>query len=315
MQIQVLNCIKKNLMIKRRHSIHAYLFLALLSFLFSCKKNESEDTITPGNNNPPPVSEISIPPASFTQKALIEQFTGAWNGACPDGLYRMDQLMTSNPRITGVTIHMGDAMEIPVFNSFIATFNNNNLPQFPSAMVNRIPSLGNVMLTKTQWSSNATVDLGKTANCGLAIKSTVSGNSALVEIHAAFNKTLTGAHHLTVYLIENGVTGSGSQYDQVNTNNSNDPASPYYNKPSPIKGFTHNNVLRKLLSSDLGDIIDANTLVADGEFVKNFTIDITGKDISKLKIVAFVNKPGSSPTTHEILNVQWATLNSLKNWD
>jgi len=291
------------------------LFLVASTFncLISCNK-KSDDAPSPSNPNNN--NEISSVPASFTQKVLIEQFTGAWNGGCPDGIYRMDQLVsTGNSKVIGVNIHMGDAMETTQFNSFISIFNNNNLPQFPSAMVNRIPSLGNVILTKTQWASNANLDLAKIASCGLAIKSTISGTTATVEVHAGFKSAIPGTYNLTVYLVESKVTGTGSTYDQVNSNTSNDPNSPYYNKPTPITGFEHNNVIRKVASADLGDVIDPSKVVAGGEFVKTYAIDITGKTAGNLKIVALINKPGTSPTTHEIMNIQSGELNSVKNWD
>jgi len=278
----------------------------------SCKKNDD----SPAPSTPSGNTGITAVPPAFTQKVLVEQFTGAWNGGCPDGIYKMDQLISANTGKTiGVNIHMGDAMEIGLFNDHIATFNNDNLPQFPSAMVNRLPSLGNVILTKTQWASNNTVNLSKTALCGLAIESKVTGNSASIEIHAGFKSSISTACNLTVYLIENEVTGSGSMYDQVNTNSSNDPNSPYYNKPTPITGFEHNHIVRKVISAYPGDPIDAAFRVPGGQFTKTYILDVTGKDISRLRIVAFINKPGTTPVTHEVLNVQSAALNTLKNWD
>jgi hypothetical protein len=304
----------KSVKMKHTHFLASLLITSLTcASLVSCSKKSDDPTPSnPAGNN----SGIAAVPATFTQKVLIEQFTGAWNGGCPDGLYRMDQLITNgNSKVIGVNIHMGDAMETTQFNSYIAIFNNNNLPQFPSAMVNRIPSLGNVILSKTQWASNATLDLAKTAGCGLAIKSTVSGNSASVEVHAGFKSALSGTYNLTVYLIENKVSGSGAGYDQVNTNATNDPNSPYYNKPTPMAGFEHNNVIRKVVSADMGDIIDPSEIAAGGEFIKTYSVDITGKSVSNLRIIAFINKPGVSSTTHEIMNVQQSDLNTTKDWD
>jgi len=273
----------------------------------ACKKSDDSEASSPGNTN-----SIGPVPATFTQKVLVEQFTGAWNGGCPDGIYRMDKLVGgNNGNVIGINVHMGDAMEIPLFNDFMATFNNNNLPQFPSAMVNRIPSLGNVFLSKTQWASNVSVDLAHTASCGLALKTITTGNTVSAEIHCGFKTALTGTYHLTVYLVSDEITGTGSAYDQVNTNTSNDPNSPYYNKPNPITGFVHNNVVIKAISASLGDPVNA----AAGESIKNYSIDITGKDVAKLSLVAFINKIGNDATSHEVMNVQQVSLNSTKNWD
>jgi len=209
-----------------------------------------------------------------------------------------------------VAYHQSDGMQIPLFMTIDATFSSN--PAY--GMVNRVPSLNNVLLNRTQWLSNTSSQVSGTAKCGLAIKSTVTGNNATIEVHAAFRENLTGSHTLTVYLVENEVTGTGSSYDQVNSYN-NDPSSPYYNLGNPIIGYKHQLVVKKVITANLGDAIDASKLVVNGLFKKSFTADLTGLVKENVSIVAFVNKTGTSATTYQILNVQQGKLGVLKNWD
>lgn len=283
--------------------------IALITIVTACSKDD--DTAPQPAPAPPPSTGITAPPASFTKKVLLEYHTAAWCGSCPDAEVKRQQVAAAYPgKIIPVAYHQSDAMQIPLFMTIDATFGSN--PSY--GMINRVPSLNNVLLNRTQWMSNTSTQVSGTAKCGLAIRSTVSGTSAAIEVQAAFRENLSGQHTLTVYLVENDVTGSGASYDQVNNYNA-DQSSPYYNQGNPITGFKHQVVARKVLTANLGDPVDASKLVADGLLKKNFTADLTGMVAEKVYVIAFINKTGTSPTTYEILNVQQGKLGTLKNWD
>jgi len=275
----------------------------------SCGKDDSPQPSVPavGNGN----QEISIPPGVLTQKALLEYHTAAWCGSCPDADSKRDQVMTTYPgKVIPVAIHQSDAMQIPGFFTIDATFGSSTA----FGMVNRIPSLNNVLLNRTQWLTNTSSAISRNAVCGLAIMSTVAGSNAVIEVQAAFLTGLTGTYNVTVYLTENEVTGTGSTYDQVNSYNS-DPTSQWYNLGNPILGFKHMYVWRKNVTPVLGEQVPSVMLIEGGLFKKVYTVDISGFNKDKLSVVAFVNKVGSSATTHEVMNVQSAPVGTLKNWD
>lgn len=295
---------KKNQKIMTKKLVFA---LSTLLVINACKKS-SDETPAPTNNNSTGISTV---PSSFTQKALLEEFTGAWCTTCPDAHLKRDQVVAAHAgKAIAVSVHETDAMEIPLIWTLDATFSTN----IPSGMINRTPSSGNVILNQTQWLSNATLALGKTAKCGLAINSSVSGTTASIEVHAGFNQTITGNYNLTVYLVENKVTGSGSEYNQANAYN-NSSGSPFYNKGNPIINYEHNYVVRKVLTANMGDAIDGAKMVSGGDYKKTFSASVSGYDLNELYLVAFVNKIGTSSTTHEIMNVQQAKIGTLKNWD
>ncbi|HEX5001494.1 MAG TPA: Omp28-related outer membrane protein [Bacteroidia bacterium] len=285
------------------------LVLSVALLVTSCSKDDSPQpsTTAVGNGN----QEISIPPGILTQKVLLEYHTAAWCGSCPDADTKRDQVMAAYPgKIVPVAIHQSDAMQIPGFFTIDATFGSS--PAF--GMVNRIPSLNTVLLNRTQWLTNASSAVSRNAVCGLAIMSTVAGSAAAIEVQAAFLTGLSGTYNVSVYLTESEVTGTGSTFDQVNSYNT-DPTSQWYNLGNPITGFKHMYVWRKNITPVLGDQIPTVFLIEGGLFKKVYTVDISGFNKDKLNVVAFINKVGTTATTHEVMNVQTAPIGTLKNWD
>jgi hypothetical protein len=281
--------------------------ILLVALFASCSKDDAAEPapITP------PATGISNPPATFTKKVLLEYHTAASCGTCPDAEVKINGIQANYPgKVIPLAYHQSDGMQIPLFFTINAAFGSN--PAY--GMVNRVPSLGNVLLNRTQWLSNTTAQLSGTAKCGLAINSITSGNSATIEVRSAFRQNLTGDHTLTVYLVEDNVTGTGSSFDQANSYN-NDASGPYYNLGNPIIGYKHRYVTKKVLTANLGDVIDPAILVADGLLKKTYTADIKGMNIDNVIVIAFITKTGTSAITYEILNAQQSKLGVLKNWD
>lgn len=294
--------------------------LAVAITITACKK-KSEDEATP-TPTPTPTPTIGAVPSTFTKKVLIEEFTGAWCGYCVDGAYIVETIVAANAgKAIGVSIHQGDAMQISLYGVLDGIFNNSG---FPAGMVDRVPSAGSVCLNRGYWSSRATAELAKTAECGLAMKTdyNTAGDSVIAEVHAGFKSALTGNYKMVTYVVEDSCSGTGSQWDQVNYYSSANPngaagssTHPYYNLPYHITGYKHMQVVRKALPSDLGDAVDAGSLVSGGSFVKTYKFALGTMKKSNLSIVSFVYKVGTSATTYEIMNVQKIKVGSTKNWD
>ena len=263
------------------------------------------------------VPSIGPVPDSFTKKVLIEEFTGAWCGYCPDGAHRLENTINANNgNVIGVSLHNGDQMSVEHTDYLGSVYQNTG---FPSGMVDRIAVsdfYGNLMVSmnRVSWDYFALDQLGKVANCGLAIKSEVSGSKANVEVRVGFNASLIGSHKLSVYLIEDKVSGEGYGYDQSNYYDT-DSNSPFYQLGNPIVGYEHNHTLRAILSEQSGDTIDPSYLISGGEFINTYTTDISSYIEKNLSVVAFVTHIGSSFTDHEVMNVQSCEINSLQDWD
>ena len=194
--------------------------------------------------------EVSTVPSIFTKKVLIEEFTGAWCGYCPDGAYRLETLIDNNDgKVIGVGLHRGDAMEIPHTDYLETTYKSSG---FPSGMVDRVSYNGNVTLNRVYWEYITNIQLSDTAICGLAIKSEVNGRNATIEVHAGVSTNLSGDYRLSVYLIEDDVSGIGYGYDQVNYYDT-DSSSPFYGLGDPIDDYEHNHIVREVLSESRGE--------------------------------------------------------------
>lgn len=277
----------------------------------SCSKDEGTDT--PANNNTG--NGPGTVPTSFTQKVLLEVFTGAGQAQSTDGFVKLDAILTANPsKAIPVHVHFADGMEIAQYTSLSTTFSNGNPMTIPSALINRLPSLSTVILNRTQWQSNFDVQKVKPAKCGLAIETSVNGNDATIIVHAGFNQSMSGNYTITAYLVENDVTGTGAMFDQRNSYHST-AGHPYAGQGDPIIGFQHQYTLRKVISAPMGDNISTSALIAGGKESKTYTTNISGYNASKLFVVAFITKTGSTATAYEVMNVQRVKIGSTQNWD
>lgn len=294
--------------------------LAVAITIVSCKKKSSDEAVpTP---TPDPTPTISAVPATFTKKVLIEEFTGAWCGYCVDGAYIVETLVNANAgKVIGVSVHQGDGMQISLYNTLDGIFNNTG---FPAGMVDRVPYASAVCINRGYWSTVTNTELAKEGKCGLAIKTSynTAGDSIIAEVHAGFKTALTGNYKMVAYLVEDSVTGTGSNYDQHNYYSSANPGGPagptthpYYNLPAVITGYKHMQVARKAMPSDLGEAVDAATIITGGSFVKTYKYAVGTMKKANLSIVAFVYKVGTSATTYEVMNVQKIKVGSTKNWD
>jgi len=289
-----------------------YFAIAIL-FLSACRKNEPGSDISEGLKNSNVLQETA--PSTFTQKLLVEMYSSSVCATCPDAMQKFLNYEAQYPgRVIGADIHTFDPMDVPMYDTLD---NLLNITAFSSGSFNRLPYNGSAVIHKTEWSSSNIVNtaLQKNAVCGLKINSSISGNSVDISVACAFNTNLTGDYRLTVYLTEDSVTGSASGYNQSNYYN-NTPSSPFYQLGNPIVGYKHRDVLRKVLTAGKGNSITNGGAVTKGVVIKNnFTTSIANYNASRLTIIAFINKVGSSATTQEILNVQKVKVGANQNWD
>ena len=288
------------------------LFIAATLSIMACSK---DDSTSPSTNSGNGGTINSTVPSTFTQKVLIETFTGASQPQCTDGFVKLDNILSANiTKAIPVAIHYSDAMEINQYTTLQSAFSNGSAPQFPSAMINRTSSLGMLIFNRTQWQSNFDVNKVKNPSCGLSIKSTINGTQGTAEIHCGYNTTLSGNYTLTAYLVEDNISGSGNLYDQRNGYNTIS-GHPYFNLGDPILNFNHNYVLRKVVSAELGDALANSNIKAGGEEVKNYTFSTASMNNTNLYVVAFISKNGTTLTDKFVLNAQKVKLGSTRNWD
>jgi hypothetical protein len=293
------------------------LSLAIIGALFTACKKESGDEATPATQNGnKSIPTIGVVPQTFTKKAFIESFTSASSGKCPETDALVENMISNNPgRVIAASIHDDDRMSTSFIQTVRTTFNNGANPSVPCYMISRIPIANKVFISNQQMQNATNKSFNITAKCGLAINTTIVGRKGYAEVHAGFNQTLFGNHNITVYLVEDNVSKTGSGYDQANNYNLT-ASSAYFNMGDPIVGYTHQHVLRSVITNGLGSPINPNKMIPGGQEIQTYVFDLPYTiNLSNAYIIAFVNKPGATPIQHEVLNVQIVKLGSMQAWD
>ncbi len=239
------------------------------------------------------------------KRFLLEQFTGAWCGYCPDGVVVMDDLIAKHPgKILGVRFHNGDKMNIPEADEAYQTLGGGG---FPSGAIDRkvfkINGTNYINMSRSYWSYIFDQILNNTAVVDVKLDWTYdqSTSSIIANITATFEQAVTGDLRFNVYVIENDVSGSGSGWDQ-NNNYNTVSGHPFYGKGNPVKGYHHMKVVRDLAGGTLGQPNSIAQPISAGQTVKySFTIPkSTSWNIDNIHLIGTVQNGGTP--NYEILN-------------
>ena len=161
-----------------------------------------------------------------------------------------------------------------------------NITEYPTGKLNRIHTWDD-----PDHNTQAATDLtGYGADLGLAIHSSISGNTIDATIQVGFNKDVSKALKIVVYLTENGL-----HYDQQNS-------TVYYGGPGMLENFEHKDVLRAFYTDYLGTSIPSDASTADNiyELTISKAIPESVADNGQLHLVAFV----TDAATNEVINVR-----------
>ncbi|MBL7924203.1 MAG: Omp28-related outer membrane protein [Bacteroidia bacterium] len=290
-----------------------FLYAVATGFLFTaCQKEDTADPSGSSGMKAASAPNVSPVPATFVKKVMVEEFTSATNGFVPESSRDLYSSVKANPgRVYLAGLHLNDIMAHNQTNRLMSAFTPGNA-SIPCATVDRANFAGNTYLSSNQYSNAISASLLKPVTCGVAINSAITGNSAVIDIHAGFAATMPGSYKISAYLIEDRVVSGNPLFYQANAFN-NMSGSPFYNAGNPITGFVHNNVVRRVLSSSMGDPINITAQVAGGSAVFNYKIDMPQKHNpnSTWKVIAFI----TNDVTNEIVNVQMGDLGSLQDWN
>jgi hypothetical protein len=207
----------------------------------------------------------------YKHNVLVEEYSGTWCGNCPRILYGVDLLEQQTNKAVVVSTHLFGS------DPFISTDGNNLAAQqgvggVPSGFINRT-----VSWTGPQYQNvNQVINIIQaSSSVGLAINSTISGNNLSVNIKVNYSQPLSGAAKLTVYLVEDKLYHTQSNY-----------SANLYGGLSSIPNFEYNGVIRKIISPISGDNIAASGNNNSKDY--SFTLPSNVSNISNARIVAFV---------------------------
>ncbi len=248
-------------------------FLTVL--IFSCKKET-----TPKESSTPSNSDL---PALFTKRVLLEDYTKHCQFCVPVNAL-VDSLRNSYPNRTLIPVLHGAYHSTQT--SFYDTMNVYfPFATFPKGMVNRVTGTnsgsedGNYILSKENWATNIDSELLKTADFGVKINTTLSGNSMDISVFAAGFKSDENTR-LTVFIVEDNT---------------------YYRTVREV--ITNNKGYRFALTKDE---------IREYLF---FGVDLSSYSVSKVSIVAFLHYFDATTNKFEVLNVNETKAGNSVDWN
>ncbi|MEI6089515.1 MAG: choice-of-anchor D domain-containing protein [bacterium] len=215
------------------------------------------------------ISSISY---SIEKRVLLEQYTSANKGVCPDGLVYMDKIMSeSQGRVIGINFHEDDDIQLDdgvlTHNFFVP---DQTKRFWPSATIQRLevsdPDFQKYYLVERKnWeflidqllANQSKIEVLLNWKYNLSTKK-ISGTISCTTIKD-YNYQLA----FQVIVCENNVSGTGPGFDQVNDYNEYD-GHPFYHLGNPVKGFVHNRVARGFIGGLAGNIENLPDTVKTG---------------------------------------------------
>ncbi|MBM2815946.1 MAG: hypothetical protein HW421_2708 [Ignavibacteria bacterium] len=268
------------------------LFFIVLFFSTGCDEIES------------PYRKGNVQFIDTTNKILLEEFTGAYCGNCPDGAAKAHLLDSLYPgKFILLSIHAGYYatpnktftydFRTPAGDSIFNSIMSIKEIVFPSAMFNRIGVNKNGGLIPSQWDAlvgqlifNDTV----IATIDLAPSFTSTDSSISVKANIKYWEAGSNNQTLVVQILEDSIVQMQKWYGHT---------------PENIPDYVHNNVLRASITPAFGAQITTDAMIMKGsKYEKNLKYTIPkGKDwrINKLKIVAYILDYGK---TNSILQAE-----------
>jgi len=241
----------------------------------SCKKKKDDG------------SEPESAPSSFTKKAVIEEFTGEWCGYCPAGATIIRNIKADHPNtVTAISYHIGDSFEVPAGRYYDNLFNQYG---YPGGLINRKTNAE----SRSYWESHTEQALNESAECGLAIKTDLSGNSLDIKVEYGGKQSFDA--YLTVVIIENDVPES-SPGAQAGANS----------------GYKNPDMFREVLTSQEGESITVKKTVSSKSFNN---IDLSNYNIDNVYVVAFIHKDITDTSDRSIYNVQFVKAGDDMDFD
>jgi len=244
---------------------------------------------------------------------LLEEFSTAPCGFCPDGDLVAAQLIIDHPAVIWLTHHAGfgvDSMTVPesvtIANTFTtfapgATIDRGDYP----IPVYTMPPY--IAISRQKWDSVCVAHLNDPPVVDVFITNQYDSVTRLLNctVDATFLTTSApGDLRLNLFLVEDSVVGFGSGYDQTNYYNTT-LGHPYYGAGDPIVGYVHHRIVRKVQTGAWGLTgVIPGAPVAGSTYSHTFTnipISAAWKDYD-MDVIAFVSYYNASANLRQVIN-------------
>ena len=272
-------------------------------------ENPSNDTLSS--------TVFTILGISSEKRVLVEEFTGAWCGWCPDGAVQLEKLLQTHPLAIPVAIHAGgtDAMMLPQGEVLADAFG----PSFPMAMIDRMHFDGEagvpISRTRDAWITRTGEQFSAYTPLSVSATGTYDPEAfgGYVDVDVSFSDFAPPAdYRVHCWLLLESITGNGRGWDQVNyfSNNPGYPTHPFFSLPNPVTDYEHRHVPIQMMTGAWGVSGDIpQSPQASATYRRRFLFTQTGiTEASRLHAVVFVTRHGDDLFDRPVLNATSTAL-------
>jgi hypothetical protein len=256
------------------------------------------------SNNSRSLAIEGVVPAP-NKKIVVEEATGTWCQWCPRGAVYMDSLTKLYPdHFIGIAVHNADPMVHAPYDLGMRSF--PGFTGFPSVITNR-RTLGDPSGMEPVF-FNQIVELSPVA---LELGAAYDANTRQlnVEVKADFSEDLNGDYRFNLVIVEDGVKGTTSAYNQANAyaGGANGVMGGYELLPNPVPAarMVYNHVGRAIMDGWAGTAGYLPTDIPSGtSYLKAYNFVIPANYIfNNIKLVGMMLDPNG-----EIINANEVTI-------
>lgn len=220
-----------------------------------------------------------------------EEATGTWCQWCPRGAVFMDMFAAEyNGFWAGIAVHNGDPMVVADYDAGIGGL----IGGYPSALVDRLGDVDPSQMSSDFFTRLQTAPKGVLTNGATWDPATRVLN---VSVSTEMMQATSGSYKVACVLTEDGVTGTGSGYNQSNAyaGGNNGVMGGFESLPSPVPAaqMVYDHVARAIAPSFTGQtgVIAATTAVGDN-YTANFSFTLPATwDETQMHIVGMLLDP------------------------
>jgi len=253
--------------------------------------------------------------AQPVKKVIIEKFTSANCGNCPRATEILKTITADQENVIWLS-HHSDFLPDAMYVSDLSPMFYDYASSAPRASFDRVlfDGANRVAVISGTWEQRLIQQLNEPAIASVAINGNRDDNSLSFSIEVSFvDAPDVGDFRLTVFAVEDVVTGSGPGYDQSNYDNNN-PDSPLYQQGQPILNYEHRNVTRAVISDSWGTsgVVPDNPEIGT-TYSYDYTYDVPETfDFQNIRIVAALHYYDENDLgKHYVLNANEAYAQSF----
>ncbi len=225
-----------------------------------------------------------------TKRVVGEEATGTWCPWCPRGTIFMDSSVNVFPdQFVGIAVHNADPM--------VVTEYDDGLTSIPGVAFPIVAMDRNSLIDPSQLLDVIPMMLTEVEPVSISLTGSFDETSRELELNVRgqFETSLEGVNYrLNAVVIEDGVTGTGSAYDQANAYAGGQfgEMGGYENLPNPVPAaqMVYDHVARAILGGWAGQVGSIPNDISLGDAPShNFSYTIPGGyDIEKIKVIGMV---------------------------